>query len=224
MAEKKLRVDFHSHTLASRDSRNPINGVIEQARQVGLDRLVITDHNTIRGALKAKELAPELIIVGEEILTSKGELLAAFVTEEVPARLPPEEAIRRLRSQGAFISVSHPFDISRHGWRVKDLLQILLLVDAIEVFNARCLGRNLNRKAAQFAQDHGIAGTVGSDAHTMDEFGNAYLELPWFNDAESLRNIIAHGSVYGQQAGPWVRFGSTIAKLFGKKRKPDLKA
>ncbi len=126
-----FKVDFHCHTDASPDSLVKPAELIATARARGLNRLVVTDHNTIRGALRCKELDPELIIVGEEVQTTGSELLAAFVTKEVPRDLEPKEAIKRLRDQGAFISVSHPFDPHR-GWNVKDLLEIIDLVDAIE--------------------------------------------------------------------------------------------
>ena len=72
MSNKKegwITVEFHCHTDYSRDSSNRIPALIAAARARGIDKLAITDHNTIAGALVAKELAPDLIIVGEEILT-----------------------------------------------------------------------------------------------------------------------------------------------------------
>ena len=107
-----------------------------QAR--GIDRVAITDHNTIEGALEARRLAPQRVIVGEEIMTDRGELLGYFLHERIPPGLSAQETIQRLRDQGAVISVSHPFDSVRAGsWSESDLRQILPLVDAIEVFNAR---------------------------------------------------------------------------------------
>src|SRR3972149_191228 len=123
-----LTVEFHCHTNASGDCRVRVEDLLEPCRQRGIDRVVVTDHNTISGALKAKSLDAQRVIVGEEILTQKGELLAAFVQEEVPAWLPPLEAIRRLRQQGAFISVSHPFDSTRSGhWALDALMEIFPL-------------------------------------------------------------------------------------------------
>ena len=131
-----LCVEFHSHTNASKDSLTPPADLIAAARRKGIDRLIITDHNTIAGARVAQVLDPELVIVGEEIMTTRGEILASFVTEEIPPFLSPAETIRRLKDQGAFISVSHPFDRLRSGaWREEDLLEILPQVDAIEVYN-----------------------------------------------------------------------------------------
>ncbi|KAA0272124.1 MAG: PHP domain-containing protein, partial [Chloroflexi bacterium] len=88
-------IEFHSHTFASKDSLTRPEDLIRAARRRGLDRVVITDHNSVAGARAAQALDPELVIVGEEIMTTRGEILAAFVTEEIPAGLTPLETIRR---------------------------------------------------------------------------------------------------------------------------------
>lgn len=169
-----LTVEIHCHTHASEDCLVRPGDLVRVCRERGLDRLAVTDHNSLRGALELRDLAPELTIVGEEIMTSQGELLAYFVQEVVPAGLTPAEAIARLRAQGAAISVSHPFDRLRQGaWREADLLAILPLVDAIEVFNARCIYPDDNARALAFAQEHGTLGSVGSDAHSQRECGRA---------------------------------------------------
>lgn len=207
------RVEFHCHTFYSKDSGVQVEALIRQARRKKIDRLVITDHNTIGGALAARELAPELVIVGEEILTTRGELLAAFVREEVPAGLPPREAIARLREQGAFISVSHPFDLQRHGWQLPDLLEIAPLVDAVEIFNARCLLDQTNRDAQHFAAERGLPGTAGSDAHGLVEVGRAVLRLPPFASADELRAVIGLGEVEGNLSPAAVHMISVFARL-----------
>ncbi|HLA97526.1 MAG TPA: PHP domain-containing protein, partial [Anaerolineales bacterium] len=180
----RWKVELHCHTSYSKDSLAPPAKLLRACRSKGIDRLAVTDHNTIQGALAARELDPERVIVGEEIMTQGGELLAFFVREHVPPGLPPEETIARLRLQGAFISVAHPFDNLRKGhWRLPDLLAILPLVDAIETFNARCVRPVANRHAQAFAREHNLASTVGSDAHTPGELGAAFLWMPEFNDA-----------------------------------------
>jgi hypothetical protein len=178
-----------------------------------VDRLVVTDHNTIQGALKAKDLDPERVIVGEEILTRQGELLAAFVTEEIPKNLPVMEAIARLKEQGAFISVSHPFDRGRSPWGEEGLLAILPQVDAIETFNARCFPPGYNHQAQDFANEHGVLGTAGSDAHTLYEVGRAAMRLPWFEGAAGLRRAMPKAEYLTQLSGPWVRLSSRYAVL-----------
>jgi len=178
----------------------------------GIERVAVTDHNTIAGALEAKKLDPQRVIVGEEILTSKGELLAYYLQEEVPRGLEPIETIERLREQGAFISVAHPFDISRMGhWKTKDLLDILPLVDAIEGFNARSISPSYNRQAKEFAKQHGVLTTVGSDAHTAFELGRASLYMPAFNDAESMRRSLEEAQRKVRWSPPWVHLSSRYA-------------
>lgn len=209
-----MKVEFHSHTDFSRDCLTPAWRLVVAARTSGVDRLVVTDHNTIRGAVQARQIDPERVIMGEEILTTRGELLAAFVQEEIPRGLEPLEAIRRLRDQGAFISMAHPFDRRRHGWALADLLMIAPLVDAIEVFNARCQWGGLNDLAADFAREHNLAGTAGSDAHTPQEVGRATLILPDFSTADELRSVIRQGTVDGRLSSPFIHLTSTYARLF----------
>lgn len=211
-----LKVEFHCHTNYSRDSLNDVDQLIATARQRGIDRLVVTDHNTIRGALKAREKDPMLVIVGEELLTTRGELLVAFVQEELPRGLEPMEAIEKLRAQGAFISVSHPFDRRRHGWALKDLLAITPYVDAIEVFNARCQWNGLNQMAADFAGEHQLSGTAGSDAHTLREVGRATFRVPAFETADELRGVIGQAKIEGRLSSPFIHIASTYARLVNK--------
>src|SRR5512146_1876130 len=186
-----LRTEFHCHTVYSKDSLTPPKSLVETCRRKAIDRVVVTDHDTIAGALKAREIDPERVIVGEEIMTTRGEILASYMTREIPPGLTPEETIRRLREQGAFISVSHPFDGMRRGaWDEADLLAITPLVDAIEVFNSRCVRPSYNRQAAAFASAHNLAGTVGSDSHAPLELGRSMLLLEPFADADGLRRVI----------------------------------
>ena len=209
-----LRVEFHCHTNASKDSLTAPADLVAAARQKGIDRLIITDHNTVAGARAAQALDPEMVILGEEIMTTRGEILASFVREDVPAGLTPEETIKRLKDQGAFMSVSHPFDALREGhWEEGDLLEILPFVDAIEVYNSRCLFPQYNRRARQFAEKHNIAGTVGSDAHTLFEVGRSLLLLEQFVGPEEMRKVIRRGVPQVKWSPPWVRLASRYAFL-----------
>ena len=217
---KNLAVEFHSHTNASHDSLTRPADLIAAARLKRVDRLVITDHNTIAGALAAQALDPELVIVGEEIMTTRGEILAAFVTEEIPAGLTPQEALRRLKDQGAFISVSHPFDKLRSGgWMEADLLNILPQVDAIEVYNSRCMFPRFNKAAKRFAERHNIPGTVGSDAHAAFEVGRSLLVLEQFEGADEMRKVIRRGIPQVKWSPPWFHLTSRYAVIQKKSRR-----
>ncbi len=217
---QKWKIELHCHTAASPDSLVKVKDLIKVARKRGLDKLAITDHNTIRAALFAKALDPELIIVGEEILTTKGELLVFFVQEEIPRGLDPLEAIKCLRDQNAFISVSHPFDRLRHGWELEDLIEITPLVDAIEIFNARSFVSSVNEEAKEFARVNKLRGTIGSDAHTLIEVGRATQLIPPFTDSESMKQSFLEAEYLKKSSSPLIRFSSTSAKIlktiFGK--------
>jgi len=205
-----LKVEFHCHTNASKDSLTKPEDLIRVARKKGIDRLIITDHNSIAGAKAASLLDPELVIVGEEIMTTRGEILASFVKEEIPKGLTPKETIKILKEQGAFISVSHPFDELRKGaWQENDLLEILPDVDAIEVFNSRCMLSRFNHKAKLFAEKYNIAGTVGSDAHAAFEVGKSLLLLDQFSGPEEMRVVIRKGI-------PQVRLSSWLVHLVSR--------
>jgi len=214
-----LRIEFHCHTEYSKDSLASPASLLAACRRKKIDRLVVTDHNTIDGALACQQLDPQRVIVGEEILTQAGELLAAFVREVVPPGLPPLEAIARLRDQGAFISVSHPFDTMRKGhWKLDALLEIAPLVDAIETFNARCFTAAANTAAQEFARQHNLAGTAGSDAHTPYELGRGLMILPEFKDAEGLRAVLPQASFKTRLSSPWIHVTSRYAVWVKHKR------
>jgi predicted metal-dependent phosphoesterase TrpH len=214
---RNCNVEFHCHTIFSKDSLTRPGDLIETCRRKGIDRVIVTDHNTIAGARVAHALDPARVIVGEEIMTTRGEILAAFVSEEIPRGLTPKETIRRLRDQGAFISVSHPFDQWRNGhWQERDLLEILPEVDAIEVYNSRCMLPRFNREARQFAEKFHLVGTVGSDAHASFELGQSLMELGPFEDSEGLRKVIRRGIPKVKWSPPWVHFSSRYAVLYKK--------
>jgi predicted metal-dependent phosphoesterase TrpH len=224
MSTPLWKIELHSHTIYSKDSLIRLNDLPEICRQQGIDKLAITDHNRAAGALNAYRLFPILIIPGEEIMTTEGELLAWYIREEVPAGLTPEEAIRRLRDQGAVIGVAHPFDRYRKGaWKADSLERIVDLVDAIEVFNARCLHLEDNQKALAFAEQQGKLMTCGSDAHIRREYGKAtLLAEPFANTADGLRQALQMAERQESLSDFLVHFGTRYAKWM-KRLRPSLK-
>ncbi|HRE48115.1 MAG TPA: PHP domain-containing protein [Aggregatilineales bacterium] len=217
MTDTLWKVELHSHTLYSADSLNDLETFVRVCRKRGIDRVAVTDHNTIQGALAMARIDPELVIIGEEIMTTQGELLAFFVREEIPPFLSPQETIRRLRDQGAFISVSHPFDRFRRGaWAAENLGAILDQVDALEVFNARCIYAEDNHKTAAFAAAQGKAGTVGSDAHFAYEIGRATLRMMPFEGAGDFALALQTAQHHTRLSPLWVHGVSKFAKRWNK--------
>lgn len=209
------RVELHCHTRASFDSLTRPEEIVRACQEKGIDRIAITDHNTMAGVPDVQALAPDLVIPAEEIKTEEGEVIGWFMTEEIPRGLPLEETLRLLREQGAVIGVPHPLDSLRMGSALgrESLMRIIDQVDALEVLNARCLRQRDNDEALAIAKAYGKLMTAGSDAHAAREIGTATLLMPPFHDAASFRQSLAVARIDGHLSGRYVRFYSTYAKI-----------
>ena len=214
MSEALWTVELHSHTVYSKDSLLKLDQIPTICQEKGIDRLAITDHNTAQAGLQLARMYPMLIIPGIEIMTTHGEILGWYVQETIPKGMSPQETIERLREQGAVIGVPHPFDRHRRGaWKLEDLLPILKYVDAIEVFNARCLHQADNDQALAFAKEQQKLMSVGSDGHIASEYGQATLRVaPFANNAEGLRSALQQAHREASLSSAFVHFGSTYAK------------
>ncbi len=174
-------MDLHVHTSASFDSIASPESVVRAATARGLTHLAITDHDRIDGAIAAREIArtiaPELtVIIGQEVKTTDGDLIAAFLERPVTSGLPPAEAIAEIRAQGGLVGIPHPFDQFRSSLLTDEAMDVLApLVDWVEVHNARIMVGNGNERAAIFAGSHGLRGVAVSDAHSAMEIGVAYV-------------------------------------------------
>lgn len=211
-----IKIDLHLHTAASFDCSTHPSQVIRQAKRRGLNRICITDHNRIAGADLAQQIDPDFVIMGEEILTTEGEILAFFVKERVPPRLSPQETVLALKEQGAVISLSHPFDPYRQHWSLETIEALLPDIDAVEGFNARCINRHINEQAMRFAAERGVAVTAGSDAHTVREVGMAYLEMPCFSTAAEFRAALSQATICGHYTPNWSKLMSTFNNIRGR--------
>ena len=213
------KVDFHVHTCYSGDSLTFLEAVIEACQKRGIDKVAITDHNTVAGALALREMAPDLVIVGEEIQTNVGEIIAYFVEEEVPKGLLLQEAIARVREQGGVVGVPHPLDrLRREAMGLTHLLTVIEQVDLLEAFNARTTFPSDNHRALDLAHEHGLLATAGSDAHVAWEIGQAYVEMPPFNDKDEFLHSLAQGQIVGHLTSPLIHLVSTWAKLIKRLR------
>lgn len=174
-------VDLHCHTNASFDSLADPLAVARAARDRGITHLAITDHDRIDGALRARDAGiPGItILVGEEVRTSDGDLIAVFLEKAVPPGLSPAETIARVREQGGLVGIPHPFDRYRGslGNAEEEIRALAGLVDWIEAHNARIIGGKGNERAAALAREVGVPGVAVSDAHSVLEVGVAATRL-----------------------------------------------
>lgn len=198
------------HSEFSPDSVTKIEDIVARAKSLDLGKVIITDHNTTKGAIILKKRYPDFVVVGEEILTTRGEVLAFYVKEEIPRGLTPLETVKRLKDQGAVISLSHPYSFSRAGWYEDEMRELFPYLDAIEIANGRNT-QDANEKAANFAARNGLAGTAGSDAHGLMELGRMTLTLDAFNTADELRSALKSAQVNGKPSSQWVRLTSRTA-------------
>jgi len=209
-----IRADLHIHTSYSPDSNVSLERLIARCRKVGINCVAITDHNTIAGALEMKRLAPFEVIVGEEIQTLTGEVIGYFLSEEIPRGLPAEETAHRIKEQGGAVCIPHPFDRLRLSTIRRQSLEALVpYTDIIEVFNSRLILRRQCTMAQRFAEVHGLLSSAGSDAHTVFEVGNAYVEMPEFDDKDQFLLALAQGRIDGRMSAPWFRLWSDWARL-----------
>lgn len=210
-----VRVDMHLHTHRSFDCRNWPEALLAAARQRQLDRLIITDHNTIDGALELRGLAPEMIIVGEEVKTAEGfDIIGIFLEEPIAKGTPAREACERILGQGGVVYLPHPFDGSRAA-KPALLEELCPLIDVVEVHNARCFPASLNARAMEWAEAKGKLMGAGSDAHTIRELGRGCVEMPAFEHRrDSFLAALAHGRIANRiSTSPFLRLASNWAKL-----------
>ena len=210
----RIRIDLHLHTNASFDCLSAPERVLERALESGLDRIAITDHNELHAALAMKARHPERIIVGEEVKTAEGvDVIGYFLTEAIPKGTPARETCERIHAQGGVVYVPHPFAAGKGGGG-RILERIADQIDAIEGFNARIHDQALNDRAVAWARAHDKPLGAGSDAHTLDEIGRAYVELPPFDDeAASFLAALRGGTTHGSESPRVVHVASTWAKL-----------
>ncbi len=180
------KADLHIHTTHS-DGTASVREVLAHVARTDLRVIAITDHNTIAGALEARRLAESYgveVIVGEEVSTSEGHLLALFIEQELPRDRPAAETIAAIHAQGGLAIAAHPYD-----WFVPSLGRAGLRercagpgcewpLDAIESFNASVWFPRFNSAAASAGERLGLPLVGGSDAHHLATIGLGYTSFP----------------------------------------------
>ena len=202
----KLKVDMHTHSEYSPDSRTPLTSQAAAIKAAGLHVVCATDHNTIEGALRLRELADGFrVIVGEEVSSRDGEIIGLFLDKAVPRGLSAQETIARIHDQGGLVSVPHPFSRNRRFHLRRSVLESVWKdIDAIEVFNAREAFTQDNVRAAAFAKEKGLPGAVGSDAHRASEIGRAWVEVEEFAGRDDFIAALREGSIIGKLTGNYI--------------------
>ena len=212
---RKLRVDMHTHSEYSPDSRTSLRAQAAAIKAAGLHVVCATDHNTIEGALRLRELADGFrVVVGEEVSSRDGEIIGLFLEKPISRDLSAEETIARIHDQGGLVSVPHPFSRNRMFHLRRAVLErVWQDIDCLEVFNAREAFTQDNVRAAAFAREKGLPGAAGSDAHRASEIGRAWVEVDDFAGPEDFIAALREGSVIGKLTGNYIHLMTRVDVL-----------
>ncbi len=186
-----MKYDFHTHSKYSADGYVEPKTMVKIAAKVGLSGIAVTDHNTIKGGLTAKNYENNKIqvIVGSEISTDKGEIIGIFLTEEIKS-VHYIEVIEEIKAQNGVVIVPHPFDEIRTT-SLHPTHYDASSIDSVEVFNSRCVRQVYNDVAKYYAEKNNLNIIAGSDAHFENEIGNAGVKI----DSNNIREAVLSGDV-----------------------------
>ena len=192
------RADLHLHTTCS--DGMPAPDVL--ARRLARSRLAVaavTDHDRIEGALRVEEAlagsGPE-IVIGTEVSSRDGHVLALFVTRDVSPGMSAEATIAAIHEQGGLAVAAHPYSLALGAGDLAaqlpfDGVEILNGSPFMEVSNARAVARLARGPAARLG---------GSDAHVTWAAGRVYTLFPG-SGATDLRAALLTGQT--QPAVDW---------------------
>jgi len=181
-----MKFDLHIHSKYSYDGVLEPKTIVDIAIKKGLQGIAITDHNTIKGGLEAKEYESKdlQVIVGSEISTEKGEIIGLFLSQEIKSR-DVHSVVAEIKDQGGIVVIPHPFDgLRSSAFRVSE--EYVKFIDAIEGFNSRCVLQRYNRKAIEFATRYNLSVVAGSDAHYANEIGKGGIITEISNAREAI--------------------------------------
>ncbi|MFC1906759.1 PHP-associated domain-containing protein [Chloroflexota bacterium] len=209
-----LKADLHIHTEYSMDCYMTLDQVIGRCLEKKINCVAIADHGTIEGALKMQRLAPFKVIVAEEILTPHGEIMGMFLQETVPSGQSVAKVLAAIKAQGGLVCIPHPYDNLRpSALGGKILAEIVDHVDLVEAFNSRDVLKRHSAQTKNFARQHDIPVSAGSDAHSLYEIGNAYVEMPEFDNTDEFLQSLNEGKIVGHRSNPLHRFNGLSKRL-----------
>ncbi|WP_201364159.1 PHP-associated domain-containing protein [Dictyobacter formicarum] len=222
-AGKHGKADLHMHSTYS-DGCATIEEILEHVQNnTNLDVIAITDHDVIEGSLRARDLWSKGsyrfdFVVGEEVTTTQGHLLALFIEKRIPDGLSMERSIDLIHEQGGLAVVAHPLHrFFRHSCQRSVMDQIHaskdVWFDGVETWNASFCGIYANYIAMGTNREvYGLPELGNSDAHTLSAIGSG---VTWFNGktASEIRAAIEQnasapgGKMWDMQAYyHWVRY------------------
>ena len=127
---------------------------------------------------------PIEVVIGEEVSTRGGHLLALFVETPIPPYRSLCDTIAAVHDAGGLAIPAHPlvpYPLCAQGWVLRRLIDDAderVHPDAIETFNPTALGRPWHAGVVRFADRHGLAHVGNSDAHALAAIGTGWTSFP----------------------------------------------
>lgn len=193
-----MLLDLHVHQdKHSLDSKLNIVDAINDAKDLNLEGICITDHDDLGFRDHVKVLSKEhnfLIIAGVEINTLDGDLLCFGIDKMPKMRMDAQETIDFVHKHGGVCIAAHPYRHNNRGF--KDKLYELKDLDAVEGYNGRTDVIS-NLRAVDAAKELNIPITGSSDAHSAGEIGKyaTYFEKEILNEKDFI-DAIRGGEFY----------------------------
>lgn len=173
-------IDLHTHTrFGSNCSYLYPNELVQGAKSLGLDGVCITEHNLCWDKEDIQRLSRDngiLVLGGVEVNTDLGEVLVFGVHQPLWNVGSARELREVVDRAGGVMIASHPFRVDMLFNRAPTVeefcnREIFKLVDAVEVFNGRAIGRELDF-GRQVLSKLNLKGVGGSDAHARHAIGS----------------------------------------------------
>lgn len=198
------KADLHMHTTYS-DGCGTFDEVLEYVQnKTNLDVIAITDHDVIEGALRARDLWSKKayrfdFVVGEEVSTTDGHLLALYIEKQIPKGLSLERSIDLIHEQGGLAIIAHPLHRFFNNSCQKQAMDRIhaaqdVWLDGVETWNASFCGFYTNYVAMGANRERYRLPEIGnSDAHTLSAIGSGHT---WFagQNAADVRAAIEGGA------------------------------
>ncbi len=208
-----MKFDLHVHTTRhSPDSRMDPLGMLRRARQVGLDGVVITEHDWLWTEPELDVLRALggglVVLAGIEVSASEGHFLVYGVTNPfaVPRGIGVRQLCREVHAQGGAVVAAHPF---RWGQPFEEILdEERPELDGLEMMSNN-MDAECRRRTAEVQARLGLAGLGNSDAHHEDVLGCCFTEFP--GEVRSMANLVE--AIRARRTVPHERAGSACRQV-----------
>jgi predicted metal-dependent phosphoesterase TrpH len=184
------KIDLHTHSVASPDGGITADQYSDALITRKLDYIAVTDHNRISFAEELRKSLGDKIIVGEEIMTSSGEIIGLFLSEKIAPNMTPIDTIRAIKDQGGLVYIPHPLENFRHGLQIDVLEDIVDFIDIVEIGNGRTIFPSKYTQILVWSNLNRIVGAASSDAHGKLGLGNTYSLVPENPDKSNMVELL----------------------------------